>query len=73
MKNHQRILILASLLLGISVLGGCEKQLFPEDMPRSPYERYQVLRGQERRATQENTFGGQEPAIRERLKPLGEP
>ncbi|MCW5853841.1 MAG: hypothetical protein KIT87_27485 [Anaerolineae bacterium] len=73
MKKYKQILVLAALSTGFLALGGCEKPLFPEDMPRSPYERYQVLRGQQRTAVRENTFGGKEPAIRERLRPLGEP
>jgi len=50
---------------------GCEnKPLFPPDVPRTPYERYQKLRGQNRSMTQENAYGGQQPALRGRLKPL---
>jgi len=54
-------------------LAGCEKPLFPKDEPRSPYERYQVLHNQQRPATEENAYGGEEPALRERLKPLDQP
>lgn len=53
--------------------GGCAKELFPEDTPRSPYERYQMLRGQDRPKTYTDVFGVERPAIRERLKPLGQP
>ena len=63
--------------LGLIVLTlglvGCEKPLFPPNLPRSPYERYQTLRGQQRPATEENAYGAQEPALRERLRPLGQP
>ena len=52
---------------------GCQKPLFPEDEARTPYERYQILRGRERRAEKPNPFGVSEPALRERLRPLGDP
>jgi len=68
--------IRAVVLLGVLALpwaAGCEKPLFPKDLARSPYERYEVLRGQQRPSTEENSFGGEEPALRERLRPLGQP
>lgn len=69
-----RSLISVALLLGVGLSGvGCEKPLFPENQPRSPYDRYLNLRGQRRPMFQENAFGGDEPALRDRLKPLGEP
>ncbi|MCC6580323.1 MAG: hypothetical protein IT440_07755 [Phycisphaeraceae bacterium] len=60
----------AVLLLGTI---GCEKALFPKDAPRSPYERYQTLRGQDRPMTETNVWGGEQPSLRNRLKPLDEP
>ena len=66
--------LLAVMLLGAAVAaGGCEKALFPEGTPRSPYDRYAILRGQERQQTQKNIYGGDEPALRERLRPMDEP
>ena len=62
--------MLVAMLLG---LVACEKPLFPKDAPRSPYDRYAALRGQQRQATQENEYGGEEPALRERLRPLDQP
>ncbi len=50
--------------------GGCEKELFPSRIERSPFERYQRLHGKYRPQTETNEYGGEEPAIRERLKPL---
>lgn len=52
---------------------GCEKPLFPRNLPRTPYERYQRLHGQGRVESEENAYGGQQPALRERLRPLGAP
>lgn len=58
-------------LLALALLaGGCEKALFPEDLPRSPYERYMALRGRAAPMHEEGATGAKEPALRERLKPL---
>ena len=74
MMRKTRFLIGGAILLGLAVVGpGCEKPLFPEAAPRSPYERYMVLRGQERPTKTENAFGFEIPDIRNRLKPLGSP
>ncbi len=64
---------IAFLLLVFGLIGGCEQALFPEGLARSPYERYQILRGQERQATETNAYGGDQPALRERLRPLDTP
>jgi hypothetical protein len=61
----------AGLLAGLTVLCGCQDPLFPKDSPRSQYARYETLRGRERPEKQLNTFGREEPALRERLSPLG--
>lgn len=60
------------LLIG-TVVAGCEKPLFPQNLPRSPYERYDAIRGRGRQMNEENAYGGQQPAVRDRLKPLGSP
>ena len=52
---------------------GCEKALFPPRADRTPYERYQVLHGQYRPAKQLNAYGGEEPALRQRLQPIYTP
>ena len=54
-------------------LTGCQKALFPENSDRTQYDRYRMLRGQMPPMNQENAFGGDEPALWERLKPLGTP
>lgn len=62
-----RVVVIAGAAL---LLGGCEATLFPDDLPRSQFERYSVLRGQQRRKSQTNQYGGEVPALRERLAPL---
>ncbi len=49
---------------------GCEQPLFTPTKARTPYERYQILRGQSRPATEQKAYGAQEPALRQRLEPL---
>ncbi len=61
-----------SVCVGLWCVSGCEKALFPATQPRTPYERYQRLHGQGRSASEENAYGGQQPALRDRLRPLGE-
>jgi len=70
MTCGMRIIPLIAIIL---LLGGCEKALFPDNTTRSPYERYDAIRGRQRQAHEENAYGGSQPAIRDRLKPLGEP
>jgi hypothetical protein len=50
-------------------LMGCEKALFPEDLPRTPYERYDRMRGRYVPPSQRDAVGGESPALRERLTP----
>ncbi|MEM1109037.1 MAG: hypothetical protein AAGH99_10150 [Planctomycetota bacterium] len=40
---------------------------------RTPYERYQVLRGENRPRTTTDSFGREQPALRARLAPLDQP
>jgi hypothetical protein len=58
-----------ALVLTALLLFGCEKPLFPQNLPRTQYERYDRLRGRYVPAQQLNAFGGSEPALRERLSP----
>ena len=58
-------------LTGLSGLAGCQDPLFPDDAPRSPYQRYQALRGESAPRYERGKQGAREPALRERLRPLG--
>lgn len=61
------------MLLGLLAgMAGCEKPLFVENQSRTPYDRYLSLRGRQTSMTQQNDYGGQTPALRQRLRPLGE-
>lgn len=69
--RYVRPIAAAAVLAGMLVSSGCQDPLFPKDAPRSQYARYEALRGRERPEKQVNTFGREEPALRERLQPLG--
>lgn len=64
------MLVLAVLTLAVV---GCQKPLFDEDVARSPYERYLALRGLDRPVYEMNAYGRQQPALRQRLRPLEQP
>ncbi|MEX1016202.1 MAG: hypothetical protein WD534_08570 [Phycisphaeraceae bacterium] len=72
-RRHASVWLTATaVLIGTALLGGCQDPLFPKDTPRSPYERYQTLRGEQRQATDVRARGpaAGRPALRERLRPL---
>ena len=67
---------LARKLLGSGVLvllvtaAGCGGgPLFPKDLPSTPYERYNDLRGRQSAAKERGALRG-EPNLRQRLRPL---
>ena len=65
----RRLCLAGMVTLGVLAVGGCEKPLFPENMPRTQYERYDRLRGKYIPGQQMNAYGGGQPALRERLSP----
>lgn len=71
---HKMRWIVCALLMmaGVLCLGGCQKALFPDDEPRTQYERYDRLRGRYRPVEQRNAYGQIEPALRGRLAPYRE-
>ncbi len=69
--ERRTLVVLGSLIGAMTLASGCAKPLFPQGTPRSPYERYMALRGQHAPAKEINAFGRTQPALRERLRPLG--
>ncbi|MEX2672886.1 MAG: hypothetical protein WD294_12345 [Phycisphaeraceae bacterium] len=60
-------LALVTLVVGMA---GCEKPLFPSNMPRTQYERYDQMRGHYVPADRvDGATGARTPALRERLSP----
>ena len=66
----RRLLWALPLVLGGACLGGCQKPLYPQNSPRSPYERYLTLRGDYRPPVETDAYGIERPALRQRLQPL---
>jgi len=48
---------------------GCEKPLFPENLPRTQYERFDRIRGIYTPKENIGPTGDTQPALRERLTP----
>ena len=55
------------LLLGIALLGGCQRALFPIDAPRTQFETYDRMRHRYVPTEEPDVFGNPQPALRERL------
>ena len=68
-----QLAVVLCLWVCVGSLCGCQGGLFPQKVARSPYERYLALRGLEPPAMQENPYGRQRPALRQRLRPLDRP
>ncbi len=66
-----RVTLVAGLAC-LTLLAGCHDPLFPKNEPRSQYSRYEALRGRATPQKKTNALGREEPAVRERLQPLGE-
>lgn len=62
-----------AVIVAALLAGGCHKPLFPQDLPRTPYERYQMLRGEYRSPVLYGSAGSEQLNLRGRLAPLGEP
>ena len=84
-QTRGRLVLVGLAAFGALWAAGCQDPLFPERAERSPYERYQALRGESapryrggpgargeeiRAAPLLRGARGREPALRERLKPL---
>lgn len=62
------LLMLAIVSVSLGSIG-CERPLFPEDLPRTQYERYDRLRGRYIPSDDQNAHGISQPNLRERLTP----
>ena len=68
----RQVYLTSCLIIVAGAMAGCAKPLFPENLPRSPYERYSELRGGSAPQVIQ-TADGERPALRERLRPMGKP
>ena len=53
--------------LGVVVLGGCQRALFPSDLPRNQFETYDRMRQRYVPLEEPDVFGTPQPALRARL------
>ena len=60
-------------LAGLVWLAGCGTNPLSSDLPRTPYGRYQALRGGEPPQEELDSFGNSRPALRARLRPMDRP
>lgn len=61
------------LIAGVLALTGCSQSPLSSDLPRTPYGRYQALRGGEPPEKEPDSFGNMRPALRARLSPKDRP
>jgi len=63
----QRLLLLALLAAPALLALGCQKQLFPEDEPRSQYDRFDAVRDRRAPRRVENALGEMKINLKGRL------
>ena len=61
------------LMVGLIGLAGCGTNPLTSDLNRTPYGRYQALRGGEPPQEELDSFGNSRPALRARLRPMDRP
>lgn len=58
-----------ALVAMVMIVGGCREPLFPNDEPRTQFDRYDLSRGQFEPQFVEDEFGRREPNLKGRLSP----
>lgn len=66
-RRPHRCLVLAVALPVFAV--GCAKQLFPENAPRTQFEKFDAMRSGAAPKEEPDVFGTPQPALRARLAP----
>jgi len=66
-----RVFLMA--MAGLVWLAGCGTNPLYSELPRTPYGRYQALRGGEPPQEELDSFGNSRPALRARLRPMDRP
>lgn len=59
----------SALALAALVAGGCQKPLFPENAPRTQFEKFDTMRSGAAPSEEPDVFGTPQPALRSRLTP----
>ena len=65
--------VFSLLMAGLVWLAGCSSDPLSSELPRTPYGRYQALRGGEPPQEELDSFGNSRPALRARLRPMDRP
>ena len=65
LRNGRRLLP----LLVLALAAGCQKPLFPENAPRTQFERFDTMRSGAAPKEEPDVFGTPQPALRARLAP----
>ena len=60
---------ISMMAVAVFAAGGCAKQLFPENAPRTQLERFDSMRSGAPPAEEPDIFGRPQPALRARLAP----
>jgi hypothetical protein len=53
----------------LAVAAGCQKPLFPENAPRTQFEKFDTMRSGAAPTEEPDVFGATQPALRARLTP----
>jgi hypothetical protein len=67
MRPTVRALALLGLLAAAFAAGGCQRVLFPSDMPRNQFETHDRMRQRYVPLEEPDVFGRPQPALRARL------
>jgi uncharacterized membrane protein len=59
--------VVCVLCAGIASLTGCQRNVFPEDQPRSQYDRFDTVRDQRAQQFVYDEYGYRKPNLRGRL------
>jgi hypothetical protein len=66
-RRHSRTLATAFILGAALLAGGCQKVLFPSDLPRNQFETHDRMRQRYVPLEEPDVFGNPQPALRARL------
>ena len=60
---------MAAALAALGAAAGCQKPLFPENAPRTQFEKFDTMRSGSAPTEEPDVFGATQPALRARLTP----
>ena len=69
LESFTRRAIVAAILMTPCAVAGCAKPLFPENAPRTQFEKFDSMRSGAAPAEEPDIFGRPQPALRARLTP----